>query len=1108
MELTKDIIVGALGAAAAGRGYDYWRAGWVVELEQIEDFGWEATVEGSQPHPYTTHVSLRHHGSKLALKSATCSCPLGGNCKHAAAVLFAIAEEAGNPLDDDEMPPLAAQTDEDREAAPLSASAWLEAAAAAAAPLSELPSVAASEGQDIAYVLTPATTGSVLTALSLEFLQAKRRRGAIISWKKLEAVRDWSRYQASSNPEDTAIRQQLRINAGGTTMPARYYYGSYGYAAHDPSEYANPRPLRGPHVVTMLRVLLQSGRCHWRTVGTALRWGGARRVGLRWALHADGRQRLALDMADSVRLLAFDPSCYIDEQADLVGTLHLAFPEGILRLLDSAPALAVDEVQAFCDALPASLRDTLPMPTLRNTATKEVAPLPVLVVTAEKLPVTDASVLLGRLDFAYDGVVVRSADTQEVLHQHADDTLVRMPRQLAAERDLARVLQELGCSPAPESMPAHDVLIAPVPDMQAFYAVTERVLTPLRAAGWQVVGDVDLDQKITAIDAPWDVELTGDIGSPWFGVDMGIDVGGERIALLPVLLHALRQPELGLSADAISKIAQPRVFVPIDDTQVISLPTDRLRQVMGVLEELFNPRPRLGVEQARDLLEMAEGGACNLHGGESILTLARRLRACTGVQPVAPPVGLKAELRPYQLQGLSWLQFLREFRLAGILADDMGLGKTIQTLAHILCEKEAGRLHSPVLIVAPTSLLFNWHDELSRFAPGLTAHVLHGADRHRLRETATVPDVILTTYGIVVRDIEVLAEIQFYLVVLDESQAIKNSRAKLSHAVRRLLTEHRLCLSGTPMQNHLGELWAHFAFLMPGLLEDADTFREQFRTPIEKENDPRVRLQLSRRIRPFLLRRTKDEVTRDLPAKTEIIQMVRLEGAQRDLYETVRMAMDDRIRAEVSARGLARSSIVVLDALLKLRQACCDPRLVKLVAANRVRASAKLEALMELLPPLLVEGRRILVFSQFTSMLDLIGEELTQQQIAFVTLTGQTTDRQAAVETFQRGDAPVFLISLKAGGVGLNLTRADTVIHYDPWWNSAAEQQATDRAHRIGQDKPVFVYKLIAAGSVEERILEMQRRKQQLTAALLGQGQHAQPLTTEDLQLLLAPLSV
>ena len=347
----------------------------------------------------------------------------------------------------------------------------------------------------------------------------------------------------------------------------------------------------------------------------------------------------------------------------------------------------------------------------------------------------------------------------------------------------------------------------------------------------------------------------------------------------------------------------------------------------------------------------------------------------------------------------------------------------------------------------------------------------------------------------------------YHLVILDEAQNIKNPKAAVTRSVHRLKARHRLCLTGTPLENHLGELWSLCHFLNPGLLGDSEAFRRVFRTPIEKhDNFDRSRL-LARRVQPYLLRRSKAEVEQDLPEKTEIVENIELAGDQRDLYESIRLAMHEKVKREIAAKGAARSHIIILDALLKLRQVCCDPRLLKLEAAQKVEESAKLARLMDMLKAMIEEGRRILLFSQFTSMLSLIEAELKRLKLDYLKLTGRTKDRGALVDAFQNGTAPLFLISLKAGGSGLNLTAADTVIHYDPWWNPAVEDQATDRAHRIGQEKPVFVYKLRTLGTVEEKIQELQARKRRLADGLFDTGGKAiTSLDAEDIAALFAPI--
>jgi SNF2 family DNA or RNA helicase len=401
----------------------------------------------------------------------------------------------------------------------------------------------------------------------------------------------------------------------------------------------------------------------------------------------------------------------------------------------------------------------------------------------------------------------------------------------------------------------------------------------------------------------------------------------------------------------------------------------------------------------------------------------------------------------------------------------------------------------------------NWKNEAARFTPDLNVLILQGPDRKQYFSEIENYDIILTTYPLMNRDKALYEKLEFHYLILDEAQAIKNAKTKTTQLIYAIKARHRLCVTGTPMENHLGEIWSMYHFLMPGYLGTQQKFNSLFRKPIEQHADDTRGQVLRARIEPFLLRRTKDVVADELPEKTEMIRTVTLSGKQRDLYETVRVAMDKKVRDEIKKKGLARSHIMILDALLKLRQVCCDPQLVKLEKARNVKESAKLDLLMTMIPEMVEEGRKILLFSQFTSMLSIIEKNLKKSKIKYTKLTGQTRKRAEAIEAFQEGDAKVFLISLKAGGVGLNLTAADVVIHYDPWWNPAVERQATDRAHRIGQDKPVFVYKLITEETVEEKIIKMQEKKQALADALYAKkGKAEASFDQSDLMDLLKPL--
>ncbi|MGF7205571.1 superfamily II DNA or RNA helicase [Skermanella aerolata] len=607
----------------------------------------------------------------------------------------------------------------------------------------------------------------------------------------------------------------------------------------------------------------------------------------------------------------------------------------------------------------------------------------------------------------------------------------------------------------------------------------------LEKEGWKI--DIGSDFGTRMIEPTGDVGVVvRDAGEGWFDMDIGVEVDGLRRPLLPILARLIDRG--GMAA---TKVIDGKAQIVLDDGSVLALPAERVERLFSVLEAMLDSGRRLDekiqvpLAEADLLIDIDDLVSRRPDETKQIESFLRKLRDDDVLPEVQPPVSFQGELRDYQRTGLAWLQSLAANDVAGILADDMGLGKTAQTLAHIALEHEQGRMTDPCLVVVPTSLVHNWTSEAKRFVPHLRTLVLHGLDRHEKRNEVDSAQIVVTTYGVVARDIDLMRDFMWHLVVLDEAQAIKNPDSRATRAVCGLSARHRLCLSGTPVENNLGELWAQFAFLMPGLLGDRKDFQKRFRTPIEKRGDATRASHLVRRTRPFLLRRTKAEVAKELPPKTEVIRHIDLGQEQRDLYETIRLSVHEKVRAAIADSGLSRNAITVIDALLKLRQVCCDPRLVKIAAAAAVAESAKLDGLIEMVSEMVPEGRRILIFSQFTSMLELIKPELKKAGIPFVELTGSTRDRTEPVERFQRGEVPVFLISLKAGGRGLNLTAADTVIHYDPWWNPAAENQATDRAHRIGQDKPVFVYKLIAANTVEERILELQLRKGNLAAATI-----------------------
>jgi superfamily II DNA or RNA helicase len=676
-------------------------------------------------------------------------------------------------------------------------------------------------------------------------------------------------------------------------------------------------------------------------------------------------------------------------------------------------------------------------------------------------------------------------------------------------------------------------------DFAGFWA---DALPALQAEGWAIDQRPGFAHAALPVSS-WQIRIEPLIQPRGMGswlLSLGVQVqtrdGSETLDLVPLLARLIKHDRRWTDADALATIPDDALIrLQAPGGRLIDAEAAPLKAIVRSMLDVLTRAPRRGdaalvlsswEAQRLALLRAGLQDAMASHpsarrdwalqGNAGLAWLAEQ---GVGQAPpaVPPPHGLGITLRPYQRHGLDWLQQLRRHGLAGILADDMGLGKTAQALAHLLVEQQAGRLAGrPALVVAPASLLFNWQAEAARVAPALRLLTLDGPERSRRIARIADHDVVLTSYPLLWRDAMALQRQPWHLVLLDEAQMVKNAGSRTATAARRLNARHRLCLTGTPLENHLGELWAQFHFLLPGYLGDRRSFQRDWRTPIEQNGETaRARL-LAARVQPFILRRHKATVATELPPLTEQIHRLVLGGAQRMLYESLRLAADERVRRVLDAQAFSGAMVSILDALLKLRQACDDPRLLDPGAATGPVAgggagphvSAKLAWLHATLPSLVAEGRRILVFSQFTRMLALVQVELQALGLPHLLLTGDTPTAQRAevVRQFQAGAVPVFLVSLKAGGVGLNLTAADTVVHIDPWWNPAVEQQASARAHRIGQTRPVLVYRLVAAGSIEERLLALQQRKAALADAVLGSAAAAAALQPADVQALLAPL--
>ena len=862
--------------------------------------------------------------------------------------------------------------------------------------------------------------------------------------------------------------------------------------------------------------------------GLRLAHGGNQPLEWYWRMEPDGTQRLLPVLPANQRLLWIDALWYLDAERATLGMLEGAPEESHwlelpplrhefgkrmrTRLSDSPAGKRVPPPQVFAEVLHADL-----------------APQRVLTLHAltrhPRLAAGTPPLGYGRLAFDYAGERLPSRGGEPRVRRVRDGQLVEIVRRRADELVAMEQLERIGLSTGVDTdglpwdvadiLPEDAWLFAGAGPTGALEVNTPSRWLALRARleeeGFHVEYAPSFPFEVLDGPVRWYGSAVDDRDDHAFDLEIGIEVAGERHNLLPAVAQALAEQQLSLQPAA-NEPADAVWYAPLDARRRVPVSVGELRNLLAPLVEYLEvPRQTLHLPrvQAGRLDELAAALPA-----DSVLEAPRQLRGFTAklrdaaarASDVVPP-GLIGELRPYQREGLRWLNALAEAGVGGVLADDMGLGKTLQLLTHLLALKHSGALELPALVVVPTSLIPNWQAEAARFAPSLRLLVVHGPQRTDALAHMSEADIVLTSYALVPRDAALLRKQGFSAIVLDEAQQVKNPRTLARRALLSLRTGRYLCLTGTPLENHLGELWAQMDLAVPGLLGDEALFRRHYRQPIEKQHDEACLQRLNQRIAPFILRRTKGQVATELPPKTEITRRVALLGRQRELYDGLRLALADELREIIAERGMAHSGIVVLDALLKLRQVCCDPRLVKLEAARGVRESAKLELLMEMLPALLDEGRRILLFSQFTSMLKLLAAELDRRHIRYVTLTGETRDRGDPVQRFQAGKVPLFLLSLKAGGVGLNLTAADTVIHYDPWWNPAAEDQASDRAHRIGQDKPVFVFRLITVGTVEERIEEMKSRKAELAAAVLDGGGSRSRFSFDeaDLARLLAP---
>ena len=1073
------------------RGYSYFAAGAVRSLT-VENGVIEATVRGSVP--YT--VWMQADG---ALLTASCTCPHFVDhleiCKHVWAVILS-AETQSIPLvvpgtafetvvleplipDEDDYGWTPAPPIQGASARPRSAPApWRQLLAPTEAPLSRSSAVrpALAHGQ-LLYVVDVAasvTNGAVI----IELMTRERKANG-----------DWSKPKPATLTAadmrffpDNEERQLFQRLVGPRPHPE--WSGGWNSYGLQLSRIQLPGVL-GADIVPRL---CATGRCVLRPANHAaapgkpsplmpIAWDDGppwiftveiRTADTGYAIDgwlARGEQRMALQtplliLGDGI-LFTQTHAARVDSGAAFswLAALHRAAPIAV-------PASARDEL---IDALLAASPHLAGVPDDMRVETVQVSPRPRLTLRSVRSRPDRVHADLG---FDYDGTVVGAGSPQSILRAPGSTRAIR--RDEAIERRMMDLLRDRGCRSEWTQESAAAVPLLPT-------VLVPRVVRQFLEDGW----DVEAEGRVYR--RPGATALAVRSGIDWFELHGTVEYGSQQAAL-PALLAALKRGE---------------TFVTLGDGSIGLLPEEWLRRHATLARLGSSTGDHLRFTRAQVTLLDALIAAQEQPSWDEAFARARtELQAFEGITPVDPPPSFAGTLRGYQREGLGWLIFLQRFGFGGCLADDMGLGKTVMVLALLAirhARSTGDRL--PSLVVAPRSVVFNWRQEAARFTPGLRVLEYVGSSRAAMRGSFAQHDVILTTYGTLRRDAEALAAERFDYVVLDEAQSIKNAASVSAKATRVLQARHRLALSGTPIENHLGELWSLFEFLNPGLLGASTSFSRS--ATGERLGDDTL-AQLARGLRPFILRRTKEQVASDLPPKTEQTLYCELERPQRVLYDELRAHYRHTLLGEAGANGFGRSKLVVLEALLRLRQAACHPGLIDRRRTND--ASAKLDVLIPRLAETIDEGHKTIVFSQFTSLLAILRTRLDESQIVYEYLDGRTRDRQSKVERFQNDpECRLFLISLKAGGLGLNLTAAEYVFLLDPWWNPAVEAQAIDRAHRIGQARHVFAYRLIARDTVEERVVELQQRKRRLAdAILMADNSLIRDLRREDLELLLS----
>ncbi|MBI2392218.1 MAG: SNF2 helicase associated domain-containing protein [Deltaproteobacteria bacterium] len=1087
-----------LGARAYLRGVDYVRRGAVSEIS-IDPASATGRVRGSADAPYEVHLALSPDGV-----SSQCNCPLfskiDGHCKHVAALLIAVREQVRGGRPRPSQPQGQMSNPNQVTAADIGRhdARGVRRGRRGHGTVSHLAA--------LAQAATRVPTGTGLDAWLPEgipesgFPDLEFR--ITIRGSTLNVVVIDPSVRAPVSPAEALAIQALAPTGDREALRV--------LARHERGDPRRGLELRGEDASELIaklegrRVLLEPSLMHLRWNDDRLRPRFDLELSRRGAEASDTVVvKASFERKGDGRRFSLQSGAWFDGAPGW----HVDTMEGIARPLDRRVTPAwlqrlwrTPQIQYPLEQLPFLLSEAIP-----KIASEIGAELPSLSEVADEIDLPPAFKLRAFGELIEARVQLSAVYGETELEVRADGMsppIVVLPptspgkkarcvrANVLAQQEAVERVRELGFVPDEDGKG----LLCRGDDAIHFWT--------------EGLGSLPEDWEYFVPDDLVDVQVRSDdvgararvsTGMDWLGLKITFAAGG--IAVPP---------------DELARcLSEGRKYVRLEDGSFANFDAAKVREVLARQAEILAnaKNGKIPLSQAGRVQELLNHVA-NAQVGADARELFQKLASVDEIEAVKKPRNLKATLRPYQESGLAWLAFLHDLGTGGVLADDMGLGKTLETIALLLHLKndrkkreEAGEKveRHLTLIVAPTSVVPNWIREIEKFAPSLKAVAWHGAERHELAEELEDYDIVITSYALLRRDEEQLGKLKLAYAILDEAQQIKNPMSATARAAKRLNAHRRLALTGTPIENRLSEIWSIFDFVSPGLLGDLAKFEQRYATPIDR-GDSKAAARLRAAIHPFVLRRTKEEVAKDLPEKIEIEQPVELAAEQQKLYAQVLQEVRASVLGEIDKVGIAKAQIQILAALTRLRQVACDPRLLGLPRAFTDDDSGKLDALRELVQEAYSGGHRMLIFSQFTSMLALIKKAMEEDGIKYEYLDGSTKDRQDRVDRFNNDPTmTIFLISLKAGGMGLNLTGADTVVHFDPWWNPAVEDQATDRAHRIGQTRVVTVYKLVAKGTIEEKILQLAAKKRALVDAVLTEDAGgAKKLTRQDIDDLFA----